>query len=323
MKIMNLVLTISLLITGLNAKATEGLTCQSLINEANLRLLAQQYCEKLCAEIIKFHPTSTILRKHKRKNNKKITNINSKTDIIQAPKSIIATIAETTENKKDLSPDYWLKLSGGISFPQFDLNNAGNSSKILSDGSFKIDVDNIFKLNPRLFFDLNLGMQYYSLETPPNQQLDHDKNTLFNLGTGLTWLQQDKWSLAGKIGYQHRPLFRGYTNPIINVDKFMIPYGEMKGTFFFYNRKSFKIGFMGMVGFLPGFTASLTGNQNYNIASSNYYDYGLVVTKELTKNNLELSILQNINHQKSDQGSQSESSVMLNVGLSFPLSWEE
>jgi hypothetical protein len=318
-----------LLSTSAFASAKSMSSCEnSSSRDADQKIFSKVDCEKLCSDYLNDKQTQPIINK-KVKKRKHLVKV--KVEQPAAPQVIIVQVPQVTTQpaipikaEKSEDPNYWLKLSTGLNFSQFSLDDGlGDQSKILSDSSLKFDIENIFLINPRLLIHFNFGIQTYSLESPPNQQLDHPDNTLYNFGVGATWLGPDHLSLTGKLGYRHELYFRNYTSPTINIDKFLVPYAELSGKYFFYNNKTLKIGAIGSVGFSPGFTASISGEESYGIDASPYYNYGIVIDKDLTNFQMEASILESQSHQSSSQGTQDENNISVNLSFKLPVGWGE
>jgi len=224
---------------------------------------------------------------------------------------------ETPENAK-----FNLNLTAGLDFSQYSLTDPqGGNSQIVSNSIYSFNAQSAYRINDEFRAHLDFGVQAYSLQNPPNQQLSSTSNALYHFMVGASWLGSDYWHLTAKIGFRDLLFFSDMNEPTIDVNKYLVPYGEVSGEYMFIGNKTFQLGAVALLGSSPGFTASSPGLPNYQIGTTTNFGYGLVLRKEFRTYTMDLSIMENNVYENSDQGNMNENQLGVNVTFSLPLDW--
>ena len=302
----------------------------NILNAAESKEVLSKEEQAKCQAFCPYTPPTIKKKRHKRKKIAQPSSENKES--LQAIVIVVqeseheAKMAElpTTTKETEQSPDYWLKVYTGLGFAQYDITDkSGNSGKIMSNSLLSVKIENVFKLDSNFLMNAYLGLDSISLESPQSQQLSHSNNSLYNFGLGLSWVGVDKLTVGGALGYKDELYFRNFSSPSIAVDKFLVPYVELKAKYYLISKKTLKLGGQVTYDYESGFTSSTSGVGNYGINGSNGIGFSLLIQKEFKSFTMEAAISNNEKFKSSDQGKIKDNEVGVGVNFLIPLEWSE
>ena len=290
---------------------------------------SKEFIQHLCEQYMSCSTTPAPVTRVKKVTHKKKRRIKpNETLFVGPPAPPIAPVTNIVVQVVPQAPpmiakevpkdDFWLMPFVNFGFTQFDVDSNLGSTRIISreDQEFGLKATFTYEgVNPFVKFSI----RHLDLEAPANQSFDHSNDNLYNASFGVE-KRWDRFALMADGGYRHELYFRGYNNPVISVDKFFVPYGEVEAKFKLIHNKSFDLAILGNYSHTLPFDAHLSGNGAYHVNDSNSFQYGLEFSKKFRAFSFGSSLLMGDKNKSSDQGSQKDNSVNFLINIEIPFS---